>query len=181
MANDENTERDENEAAGSDLGGDEASLSTLHADDGSAGEEGVVPGDIGIERYVHVAFFLAGVFVAYVSGKTLAGVWGLLAGTPAVVRNAPWVLRLAEDERATYTMSAGGLIGVLAVLTALRNANLRKWADEVAAELYKVHWPDRETVTNGTLVVLAGGMFAIVYVGLLDRLWSFITNLVYGI
>jgi preprotein translocase subunit SecE len=78
-------------------------------------------------------------------------------------------------------MVAGAIAGIVTIAITLRNGNVRKWADEVAAELYKVHWPDRETVTNGTLVVLAGGVFATVYVGLLDRLWNFVTNLVYGI
>jgi preprotein translocase subunit SecE len=143
--------------------------------------EGALPSDVGIERYVHLGFFLSGVFVAYVTGKTLAGTWGLLAGVPAAVRAAPWLLRLAEEERGSFTMVAGAIIGTLSVVFALRKSFVRKWADEVAVELYKVHWPDRETVTNGTIVVLAGGVFATVYVGLLDRLWHFITNLVYGI
>ena len=50
----------------------------------------------------------------------------------------------------------------------------------VAIELSKVTWPKRETVTNGTIVVIAAGVFATVYVGLLDRLWGFVTMLVYG-
>lgn len=173
-SNEENPEREETEAP-------LAALSPAEAEAEALALDGATPTDLGIERYVHLAFFLAGVFVAYIVGKTLAGVWGLLAVTPAVVRSAPWLLRLAEDERIEFTMVAGAIAGIVTIAIALRNGNVRKWADEVAAELYKVHWPDRETVTNGTLVVLAGGVFATVYVGLLDRLWNFVTNLVYGI
>jgi preprotein translocase subunit SecE len=50
----------------------------------------------------------------------------------------------------------------------------------VAAELSKVTWPTREAVLNGTLVVVVARMIATVYVTILDRIWSFLTTLVYG-
>jgi preprotein translocase SecE subunit len=174
-SNEETPKPEESEApAGAELAVAEADAEALALD-------GATPSDLGIERYVHLAFFMSGVFVAYLVGKSLAGAWGLLAATPAAVRSAPWLLRLAEDERVEFTMVAGAIVGIVSVVVALRKPGVRKWADEVAAELYKVHWPDRETVTNGTIVVLAGGVFATIYVGLLDRLWNFVTNLVYGI
>jgi preprotein translocase subunit SecE len=61
-----------------------------------------------------------------------------------------------------------------------RKKSVRTWADDVAGELAKVHWPNRELVQNGTLVVVITGLFATIYVGLLDRLWIFVTTLVYG-
>ncbi len=61
-----------------------------------------------------------------------------------------------------------------------RKENIRTWANEVAAELAKVSWPTRETVTNGTIVVVIASMIATVYVTVLDRFWSFLTKLVYG-
>ena len=51
---------------------------------------------------------------------------------------------------------------------------------QVQAETKKVVWPTRETVTNGTIVVIVASAIATVYVGLLDRLWGFVTTLVYG-
>jgi preprotein translocase subunit SecE len=50
----------------------------------------------------------------------------------------------------------------------------------VAGELSKVTWPNRETVTNGTIVVVIASMIATAYVALLDKFWGFVTNLVYG-
>jgi preprotein translocase subunit SecE len=173
-SNEDKPEQEETEVPAAALVAGDAEAEALALDGG-------VPTDVGIERYVHLAFLISGVFIAYVSGKALAGVWGLLATAPAVVRSAPWLLRLAEEERNSVTMVIGAVIGVLTVTLVLRRPGVRKWADEVAVELYKVHWPDRETVTNGTIVVLVGGVFATVYIGLLDRLWNFITNLVYGI
>jgi preprotein translocase subunit SecE len=54
------------------------------------------------------------------------------------------------------------------------------WTSEVASELSKVTWPSKKEVTNSTLVVIAAGTFATVFLALLDRFWGFVTNLVYG-
>ena len=51
---------------------------------------------------------------------------------------------------------------------------------EVRQELAKVTWPTREAVLNGTLVVVVASALATVYVTVLDRIWSFLTTLVYG-
>jgi preprotein translocase subunit SecE len=66
------------------------------------------------------------------------------------------------------------------VIQIYRKERIRNWADEVAAELTHVTWPTRETVMNGTLVVVVASMVATVYVAILDRFWGFLTTLVYG-
>jgi preprotein translocase subunit SecE len=142
--------------------------------------EGVGPAQLGITRYVHAAFFASGVFLAFVVGQVLAMIWNMLSEWPAAVRAVPQIVAYAEDERPTFTMVIGAQVGLVTVVVAVRRADFRRWADEVATELYKVHWPEREIVTNGTIVVLVAGLFATVYVGLLDRVWGFLTNLVYG-
>jgi preprotein translocase subunit SecE len=144
------------------------------------GEDDAAVGELGSDKYVFAAFFAAGVGIAYLSGKMLAALWNTLAEWPAVVRNVPWLLRYAEDERPTFTMAAGVIIALVVVATNVRKDGLRRWADDVASELSKVHWPKKDTVTNGTVVVIAAGLFATIYIGLLDRLWGFLTMLVYG-
>lgn len=131
-------------------------------------------------RYVHAAFFVGGILVAFISSKILGVVWGSLADWPAATRAVPFLLRFAEDERGTYVLVAGALIGLLTVVQIYRKEHVRRWADEVALELTKVTWPSRETVTNGTIVVIVASMIATVYVALLDRFWGFLTHLVYG-
>jgi preprotein translocase subunit SecE len=138
------------------------------------------PADLGATKYVHAAFFAAGILVAYLSGKLLALVWGRLAEWPDAVAAIPALLSVGEARRGTYTMLVGVLIGILAVVQTYRRATIRKWADEVALELSKVTWPDKENVTNGTIVVIVGSAVAAVYVALLDRVWIFVTNLIYG-
>jgi preprotein translocase subunit SecE len=135
---------------------------------------------LGADKYVFAAFFGAGIMFAVLLGKMLAALWSHLVEWAWAVRAVPQLLRYAEDERPTYTTAVGAVVSLLATIYCLRNEGIRRWADDVALELSKVTWPKRDTVTNGTIVVIVAGIFATVYVGLLDRLWGFVTMLVYG-
>lgn len=150
------------------------------ATDGSSQREETAPTNLGATKYVHAAFFVVGILVAYVSGKVLAGVWNALSAWPVAVHAVPQLLSYGEDERPSLTMVAGVIIGILTVVQFFRNRGMRQWADDVAGELSKVVWPTREIVTNGTIVVVVASAIATVYIGLLDRLWGFVTTLVYG-
>jgi preprotein translocase subunit SecE len=154
----------------------------LQAADASLQEEGdgAVVTELGATKYVQTAFFAAGICAAYFVSKVLNAAWNILAEWPVAARQVPMLLRYGEDERPTFTLIAGAVIGLVLTIRYYRKEGLRRWASEVASELSKVTWPKREQVTNGTIVVLAAGAFATVYVGLLDRLWSFVTMLVYG-
>jgi len=138
------------------------------------------PTNLGASKYVHAAFFVVGIVIAFVSGRVLAAVWNALAAWPAAIRVVPQLLLYGEDERPSFTMVAGVALGIVVVVRLFRNPNVRKWSDDVAGELSKVVWPSREAVTNGTIVVIVASALATVYVGLLDRLWGFVTTLVYG-
>jgi preprotein translocase subunit SecE len=74
----------------------------------------------------------------------------------------------------------GAVAGVAAAVYAYRRPDVRTWTNEVAAELAKVTWPSKKEVTNSTMVVIATGAFATIFLALLDRFWGFVTNLVYG-
>lgn len=160
-----------------DAGSDE-SRSIVPQDD--AGEDGVVPTHLGATRYVHAAFFVAGILLTFVLGKLLASIWNTLARWPAAVRAVPDLLSYAEDERPSFTMVVGGLVALVIIIQTYRKESTRRWADDVASELAKVVWPNRETVTNGTIVVIIASAIATLYVGLLDKFWGFVTQLVYG-
>jgi preprotein translocase subunit SecE len=149
-------------------------------DEESAASEGVSPTQLGTTKYVHAAFFSAGILLTFLLGKILSGVWNLLAEWPSAVRAVPQLLEYAEDERPSFTMVFGGLVALIAIVQVYRRDATRRWADEVATELAKVAWPGRETVQNGTIVVLIACAVATLYIGLLDRFWGFLTQLVYG-
>jgi preprotein translocase subunit SecE len=154
------------------------------ADASEEGEEGEeeepTASTFGSERYVHAAFFAAGILAAFLASKTLVLGWNSLAGWPAAVRAVPQLVSFSEEQRDTYALVAGAVIGTLTVVQSYRKENVRIWANEVAAELSKVTWPSREAVLNGTLVVVVASALATVYVTILDRIWSFLTTLVYG-
>ena len=135
---------------------------------------------LGTDKWVFAAFFVAAIGAAFLVGKTLASLWNRLAEEPFVVRQVPLLLRYPEDERPLFTTIIGGLVGIALMVYCLRKEGVRRWADDVALELSKVTWPKKSDVTNNTLVVIAAGIFATVYIGLLDRLWGFVTMLVYG-
>jgi preprotein translocase subunit SecE len=177
-------------------GGGEASSSESGEELATRGAEGEAPAElaapgegddavdaaatIGSERYVHAAFFVAGILTAYVASKTIVLAWNELAAWPAAVRAVPALVSHGEEQRDSYGLGAGAVIGALTVVQAYRKENVRTWANEVAAELSKVTWPTREAVLNGTLVVVVASALATVYVTILDRIWSFLTTLVYG-
>ncbi len=163
-------------AAPNELGG--AASDALVPVEGPGDDEHAV--QLGSQRYVHAAFFVAGILIAYLSSKMLGAAWSHLADWPAAVRAVPQLVSLPEEERDGFTLGAGAVIGVGAVIQAYRKETIRHWADDVAAELSKVSWPNREMVVNGTLVVMLASAIATIYVAILDRFWSFLTTLVYG-
>lgn len=134
----------------------------------------------GSERYVHAAFFVAGILAAYLSAKVIGMAWNSLAAWPDAVRAVPQLVGFAEEQRESYSLVAGAGIGTLVVIQSYRKESVRTWAGEVAAELSKVTWPTREAVMNGTLVVVVASALATVYVTILDKIWGFLTTLVYG-
>jgi preprotein translocase subunit SecE len=144
------------------------------------GEEVEAAVTIGSERYVHAAFFAAGILTAFLASKTFVLVWNSLSDWPAAVRALPQLLSSTEEQRDSIGLVAGAIIGALVVIQSYRKESVRTWANEVAAELSKVTWPTREAVLNGTFVVVVASALATVYVTILDRIWSFLTTLVYG-
>ena len=143
-------------------------------------EERGAAGTLGAAKYVHAAFFAVGILAAFLGSKVLGGAWTRLAEWPAAVRAVPQLVAFSEEQRDTYCLIGGAVIGALGVLQAYRKDSVRAWADEVATELSKVSWPNREAVMNGTLVVIVASMIAAIYVAVLDRFWSFLTTWVYG-
>jgi preprotein translocase subunit SecE len=146
-----------------------------------AAEEHPAARHIGVQRYVHASFFAGGILAAYLCGKVLLSAWNALADWPEAVRTLPKLIEYTEDERATMTLVIGAVVGVLLVLRYYRRPAVRSWATDVASELSRVTWPNKDTVTNGTIVVLIAGAAATLYIALLDRLWGYLTNLIYGV
>ena len=142
--------------------------------------EGSAPAQLGSARYVHAAFFGAATLAGYLCERLFTSLWSWLVEWPFAVQHVPQLLRLSEDERSTVGSAVGVVIGLWLLIYFYRRPLIRAWAEGVAGELTKVSWPDREAVTRGTIIVIVASLVATVYVTILDRLWGFATQLVYG-
>lgn len=142
--------------------------------------DSAVPQVLGAQRYVLAGFFAAGIAVAFLVMRTLVGTWNKAADNAWVALHLSFLSRTAEDDRSTYAMIVGAVVGTWATFYAYKRDDVRMWTDEVASELAKVSWPTKNEVTNGTMVVVLTSAFATVFLALLDRFWGFVTNLVYG-
>jgi preprotein translocase subunit SecE len=164
-------------------GVDPSASSLIVAGDAGPGE--VVEGEhavtsMGSRRYVHAAFLALGILFAYVGGKFVELAWNNLADWPEAVHRLPALVAYPEETRESISLVVGAVLGAAIMLRMYSKASVRGFADEVAAELTKVTWPNREAVLNGTVVVIVASAIATVYVAVLDRFWSFLTTLVYG-
>src|SRR5688572_24935331 len=80
------------------------------------GEPEAEPGDqeptaLGALRYVHAAFFVGGILIAFISHKVFGLLWSWLADWPAAVRQVPQLVAYAEADREGFTLVAGALVG----------------------------------------------------------------------
>lgn len=146
----------------------------------AAESQAVQPAHLGTERYVHAAFFGAGLLIAFLASRIFTRLWNMLAEWPIALEHVPQLVVYDEEFRGNVGLAVGALVGLIAMLRLFRRPKIRGWADEVAGELAKVTWPDREAVTNGTIVVITASLIATVYVTVLDKFWSFATGLIYA-
>ena len=141
---------------------------------------GLATRQIGSARYVHAAFAAAAVLVGYIASQFFTLVWNSLAEAPWALRAVPQLVRYDEDVRGDVGLVFGAIVGIITVVRLYGRPKIRTWADEVAAELAKVSWPDRENVTNNTIIVIVASLVATLYVTVLDRFWAFSTGLIYA-
>jgi len=163
--------------------GDEA----LTEGDGSpSGEDGEDAGEeqaaaqLGTDRYVLAGFFAAGMLAAYVLGRAIQTAWIGVANKDWFSQAVPRLAAVPDDDKGMYGILLGGLLALLLVYRAYKRPDIRAWCDEVATELAKVVWPSRKEVTSSTFIVIVASTMATLYLALLDRLWAFVTNIVYG-
>jgi preprotein translocase subunit SecE len=133
-------------------------------------EETFAPTQLGTQRFVYAAYFAGGIAIAFLLSKAMSYAW---------LRLATYKPQIGEphDE---VVMPIAGLIGLFTAIYYYRDQKTRTLAEEVASELGKVSWPNREEVVNSTFVVLITTLIATTFFALMDRFWGFVTNLVYG-
>jgi preprotein translocase subunit SecE len=179
----ESEESPEREASDEDDSEGEAAEKTpeelLAAAEGDDSEEEAA-GQLGSQRYVLAGFFAAAMIGAYIVGRAIQTIWASLSNKDWFSTAVPRLAAVADDEKSTISLLIGAVIALVVVFRTYRKPEVRVWTDEVASELAKVKWPTRKEVWNSTVIVIAASTVATVYLALLDRLWAFITNIVYG-
>lgn len=181
---DESEESPDREASDEDDSEGEAAEKTpeelLAAAEGEDLEEDEAAGQLGSQRYVLAGFFAAGMLGAFVLGRAIQAIWAGLSNKDWFSTSVPRLAAVADDEKSTISLLIGAVVALVVVIRTYRKPEVRSWTDEVASELAKVKWPTRKEVWNSTVIVIAASTVATVYLALLDRLWAFITNIVYG-
>ena len=89
---------------------------------GSDDEDGDAASTLGSERYVHAAFFVAGILAAFIASKTLVLVWNSLAAWAPAVRAVPALVSYGEEQRDTVAL-VGDAAGKRGVLRRLRGVS----------------------------------------------------------
>jgi len=150
------------------------------SEDGDDGEGDQGAAQLGSDRYVLAGFFASGMLGAYVLGRAIQTLWIWAGNRDWFSQPFPRLAAVSDDDKGVYGILIGGLVATIVVYRSYRRPDIRTWSDEVAAELAKVVWPNRKEVTSSTFIVIVASAFATIYLALLDRLWAFITNIVYG-
>ncbi len=171
---------DESEESPESENDSEGDASEKAPDEFADAEEEESAGQLGSERYVLAGFFAAAMLGGFVVGRAIESIWAAVSSKDWFSTAVPRLAAVADDDKSTISLIIGALIALVVVIRTYRKPEVRTWTDEVASELAKVKWPTRKEVWNSTVIVIAASTAATVYLALLDRLWAFITNIVYG-
>jgi preprotein translocase subunit SecE len=175
VADDEALTKSDSE--GEDAEGEGEGEQTTEGEDGG---ETIAAAQLGADRYVLAGFFASAMLGAYVIGRAIQGLWINVSNKDWFSQHLPRLAAVSDDDKAMYGVVLGGIIAAVVAYRSYKRPDVRRWADEVAAELAKVVWPNRKEVTSSTFVVIVASAVATIYLALLDRLWAFVTNIVYG-
>ncbi len=144
-------------------------------------EEGAA--QMGHRRYVIAGFFALWLVTAYITGKALEMAWSMFATKDWFVRSLPSLAAVPYEgelvSRASMSLVAGAVVAGAVVYRYFVKPDVRQWADEVAEELSHVKWPNRKEVNNHTIVCIASTAILTFYLSVLDRLWSFLSDIIY--
>ncbi|MEZ4255304.1 MAG: preprotein translocase subunit SecE [Polyangiales bacterium] len=131
-------------------------------------ETTAAPGDLGTHRRVQFAFMaIAGVFVL-LAGKVVGGVADLVSEKFDTATLPP-----------TAATAIGVVVGAIGAYLLYRNDGVRRFSFDVAGELQRVKWPDREETWSNTIVVIVTSVIAAVILFAFDYTWSAITDQIY--
>jgi preprotein translocase subunit SecE len=124
---------------------------------------------LGIERWVQFAFLALGVLSFWLFDKVVTSGWALLA------ESFPSVPEPESNVVLPIALVAAAILGI----GGFRNLKVNGYAHEVAGELTRVTWPNRQETAKQTGIVLAVSIAAALVLGLFDLLWANLTDVIY--
>lgn len=164
---------DETERANELIAPKDGVVAVVHDAEGELEDdgEGLAPAQLGAKRYVYAGYFAAAITVAFLTSKFVELLW---------TRLQMWKPQYVGEPRAELIMPASAALGIAVAWYYWKQQRTRELAEEVASELSKVTWPSKDEVMSSTAVVIVTTIFSTIFFALMDRFWSFLTNLVYG-
>lgn len=124
---------------------------------------------MGSSRWVSIGFALAGLALAIVLSKALAGILGWFR----IPDYAPFGVEI------TVTTMVAWVAAVVITVMYYRNARYNQLAQEVVQELRKVTWPNWEETRAATVVVIITTVIVSLILYFFDAVWSGVTGLIY--
>jgi preprotein translocase subunit SecE len=128
--------------------------------------------DFDPSRWAHLIFVLGGFMGAYVLSNAILDIWEL------VWAQWPQSVPRQDELQSSY---AGIAIAAIATLYAWRRKDWFQFCTEVVTEISQVTWPTRAETRAATIVVVVMTLISSTILWGMDRLWSTITNWLYGI
>ena len=114
---------------------------------------------------VHLMFLIGATVLFFLTKWTIDWLWGYFGtGVPGEL----------------FMTGTAMLVAVGTAIFLYRHDRVHTLANEVAAELKKVSWPNAKEVRAATMVVIVMAIIAAVILGVFDFIWSNLTELVYG-
>ena len=130
--------------------------------DSQEAEIGVGSRALGLERYVQFAFVVLAIVIFWFTDNLVATVWAYF-----------------DEPQERLVSDLAAVVGIVTALILYRNTKVKSTSDEVAVELSKVTWPDRKETRYATLVVIVASVIAAAVLGLMDTVWSAVTDFIY--
>lgn len=113
---------------------------------------------------VHLIFLCGGLLVFFLLKWTIDWIWGYFTRLPS-----EFVITVIAATAALVT----GIVSY-------RNERAYTLANEVAAELKKVAWPNAKEVKQATIVVIIMTLISATILGVFDYVWANLTDIIYG-
>lgn len=127
------------------------------------------PQPLGLTRWVQFAFLMTGLLAFWLFDKVIGASWNMLAES----------FHSLPEPEGRYITPASLLLAVGVIILLFRHQRISRFSHEVASEMTRVNWPDRQETMKQTGVVLIVSILASLILGLFDIIWGNVTDLIY--